>query len=123
MCRCADMCPRARSIVEAASSSEAAAAISSAYNVLGCSRAGKDAYYNMKLEVAQVVYKHKLRDLKTAYPGEFCGFSEGSFRDMVEWTICLEAAGITVPATVCAARKIRFNLKAAVADVSKYAHD
>ena len=101
-----DMCPRARELYEMATSSEAALAIVAAYNVLSLSRGGTDAFFNEKLAHAEVRYAHALRRLKDAYPGEFCGFSQNSAKEMVGWTIQVEATGLAMPAARAAAKRV-----------------
>ena len=111
----ADMCPRARAMLDMATSQEAAAAIVAAFCVVALSRGGRDAHFNEKLEVAQVRYRHALRRLQQEYPGEFCGFSQGSAREMVDWAVRVESVGQEIPAARVAARKVRFDLEAAAA--------
>ena len=110
-----DMCPRAREMYEMATSSEAALAIVTAYNVLSLSRGGKDSFFDEKLAHAEVGYAHALRRLKDAYPGEFCGFSQNSAKEVVGWTIRVEATGLAMPAARAAAKRVGFPLEANVA--------
>ena len=105
--------PRSRALHDMAISLEAAIAIVAAYNVVGAERDGRDPYFNERLEKAQVQYKHGLRRLKDAYPGEFCGFSEQSAKEMVYWTIDFESLGFSIPAAAAAARNIGFDLEKA----------
>ena len=112
------MCPRGCAILDMATSEEVAIAIFGAYNLFNQTRRsrGGEMYFNEKLELAQVRYKHALRRLKVAYPGEFCDFSEQSPWDMIGWTIALQSVGMTVPAAVDAAKQIGFKLQQAAAD-------
>ena len=111
----ADMCPRARAMLDMATSQEAAAAIVAAFCVFALSRGGRDPHFNEKLDIAQVRYRHALRRLQQEYPGEFCGFSQESAREMVDWAIRIESCGQQIPAARAAARKVRFDLEAAAA--------
>ena len=111
----ADMCPRAHTILDMATSWEAAGLITAAYAVASLARHGRDAHFNRKLEHAQVDYRHALRRLKEAYPGDHCGWSQNSARQVMEWTVRLEAAGQSIPAAVAAARRVGFPLQQAAA--------
>ena len=96
-------------------STEAAALIAAAYAVASLARRGRDPHFNRKLEHAQVDYRHALRRVKEAYPGDHCGWSQNSAREVMEWTVRLEAAGHSIPATVAAARRVSFPLQQAAA--------
>ena len=65
-------------MIEMAESKEAAQAIYAAYGIMNYRRLGHDTYFNEELEVAEVRYKHALRRLKRAFPGEFCDWTEQS---------------------------------------------
>jgi hypothetical protein len=118
-CSCVKLPARALSNVEMAQSQEAAAAIDAAFEVMHQGRrGGKDPYFNMHLEIAQVKFKHALRDLRQAYPGQFCGIAEADHDAIVSWTVRLAALGISIPAAVTAARRVRFNMAGAVAEVA-----
>ena len=116
-CRCVELPARAIANVEMAQSQEAAAAIDAAFAIMDQGRRRKDPYFNKQLEIAQVEFKHALRDLRRAYPGEFCGITESDHNAIVGWTVRLSAFGISVPAAVAAARRVRFNMAGAVAEV------
>ena len=112
-----EMCPRALALLDMAMSKEAAMAIVPAFKVFTqIAQHGSDAFFNEKLELAEVQYKHALRRLKQVYPDEFCGFSENSAWEVVSWTIRLSAFGQTIPAAVAAARAVGFDLQMAAAE-------
>ena len=115
----ADMCPHAHAMYDMATSQEASTAIAAAFLVVALSRRG-DKHFNKKLELQQVQadvhYRHALRRLQQAYPGEFCGFSQNSARQMVDWALRIEAMGLQVPAARAAAQKLCFDFESAVAD-------
>ena len=117
-CRCVELPARAISNVEMAQSQEAAAAIDAAFAIMDQGRRRKDPYFNKQLELAQVEFKHALRDLRRAYPGEFCGIGETDHDAIVGWTVRLAAFGISIPAAEVAARRVRFNMAGAVAEVA-----
>ena len=57
-------------------------------------------------------YAHALRRLKDAYPGEFCGFSEQSYMEVLGWTrVRLYSMGHIIPAAVAAAKRIGLPLE------------
>ena len=113
-----EMCPRAIAMLNMIKSQEVAVAITSAYIVwyhgqLG----GKDTDINEKLELAQVRYKHALRRLKEAYPGEFSDFSNDSYKEILFWTVRLQSIGRPVPAAVAAAGRVGFPLEQMALDL------
>ena len=63
-CRCVELPARAIANVEMAQSQEAAAAIDAAFAIMDQGRRRKDPYFNKQLEIAQVEFKHALRDLR-----------------------------------------------------------
>ena len=109
------MSPQATASLEMTLSPEAATAIKAAFFALGHSRRGRDTFYNEDLEIAQVRYKHALRRLKRAYPGELCDWTEHSPERMYEWALMWEAAGHPIPAAAAAANILRINLQRAAA--------
>ena len=61
----ADMCPRARRILDMSESDEVATAVKAAFMVIFHSVKGtKDSFFNEQLEVAELKYQHALRRLK-----------------------------------------------------------
>ena len=73
-----EMCPRARALLEAAMSREAAVLIIAAFSVWALGGGdGTDSFFDEELQVAQVRYSHALRRFKHEYP-EFCGWGERS---------------------------------------------
>ena len=111
------MCPRAKAMYDMATSQEASLAIVAAFVVHRFSQGRSDPNLNEKLELAQVRYRHALRRLQGAYPGELCGFSQNSAREMVYWAIRVEALAGPVPAARTAARKVGFDFDRAVSDM------
>jgi hypothetical protein len=107
----APLCHRAHTYIEMAMSEAAGRTILAAYNVCHHKRRGQDPFYHEALEIAEVRYKHAMRQLKRAFPGEFCGWTESSALQMVDWTVRLEHAGHSVPAAVSAAALVGFNLR------------
>ena len=101
-------------------SEEAAAAISAAFSVVDFERDGFDPYIDARLEMAQVLYKHSLRRLKSAFPGELCGLPEHSAVEMVRWMVRLRAARVCVPAAERAAERVGFNLLGAAVDFERH---
>jgi hypothetical protein len=110
------MCPRAKYMYDMATSPEAACAIVAAYTVWWHSRQPGDSVFNEPLQIAQVRYSHALRRLKFAYPGEFCGFSEQSYKEMMRWTVAFESLGHAVPAARKVAAKVGFPLQVCAAE-------
>ena len=53
------------------------------------------------------------------YPGEFCGFSQNSAKEMVAWTVQVEATGLVMPAARAAAKRVGFPLEANVASCAE----
>ena len=82
----------------------------------GARRQGRGQAPKAKLELAQVRYRHALRRLQCAYPGELCGFSQNSAREMVHWAIRVEALAGPVPAARAAACKVGFDFNTAVSN-------
>ena len=112
------MCPRAKATYDKATSEEAADAISAACTVLGLSQGRSDLHLNEKLELAQVRYRHTLRRLQQAYPGELCGYSQHSAKQMVEWTVRVEACAGQIPAARIAGPSV-FDLSVSTSSVRK----
>ena len=78
-----------------------------AFAVMHNGRGGRDAHFQEELEVAQVRYKHALRRLKQAYPGEiFETWGEPSAGIMVRYAQQLHRVGHPIPAAVAAAREV-----------------
>jgi hypothetical protein len=111
----APLCPRARAALEMTLSQDAASAIKAAFFFLGHTRRGRDTFYNEELELTHVRYKHALRRLKRAYPGELCDWTEHAPERMYEWALMWEAAGHPIPAAAAAAHVLRINLQKAAA--------
>ena len=66
-----ELCPCGRAKLEMLESSQVAAAMKAAFGVVYAkATAGSDALVDEALEHAHVTYKHALRRLKLAYPGE-----------------------------------------------------
>ena len=112
-CSGEELCPRARALIEAATSDEAAVMIDTAYTVIKLSKRGGDAHFNEKLELAQVRYGHALRRFKQQNP-EFCGWGSHPAELVVTWTVQFAAAGYPIPAAAAAASRIRFDMSRAV---------
>ena len=74
-----------------------------------------------QLELAQVQLKHALRRLKAAHPDalEGCPWDEHAARSVVSWTVDVHSTGHVVPATVAAARRVKFDLDRAAADARR----
>jgi hypothetical protein len=108
-------CPHARAVHDMATSPEASRTIIAAFVVLASSQGNCDPHFNEKLELAQVRYRHALRQLQQAYPGELCGFSQNSAKQMIDWVLRLESAGLPVPIARAAARKVGFDFERGVA--------
>ena len=108
--------PRGERQVQISRSSEVAYAITTAFAVLHNGQRGcRDPHFHEELEVAQVRYKHALRRLKRAYPGELCDWTEHAPERMYEWALMWEAAGHPIPAAAAAAHVLRINLQKAAA--------
>ena len=112
-CSGEEICPRARALIEAAMSDEAAVMIGAAFDVIKHSGRGGDAHFNEQLELAQVRYGHALRRFKQENP-EFCGWGSHSAKLVVTWTVRCAAAGYPIPAATAAADRIRFDMSRAV---------
>ena len=107
----APTCAGGRAALEMTLSQEAASTIKAAFFVLHHTRRSPDTFYNEELEIAQVRYKHALRRLKRAYPGELlCDWTENSPERMFEWVLVWVAAGYAIPAAVAAAHMLQFPL-------------
>ena len=77
-------------MLDMAMSTEVAVTILAAYTVFKYSPpSGQETFFNEEFQVDEVRYSHALRRLKDAYPGEFCGFSEKSYLEIMEWTVRL----------------------------------
>ena len=96
--------------VQISRSSEVAYAVTTAFAVMHNGRGGRQAHFHEELEVAQVRYKHALRRLKQAYPGEmFDGWGELSAGIMVRYVRQFNQMGHPIPAAVAAAREVLGN--------------
>ena len=110
------MCPRDRELYVMATSSEASLAIFAAYAVVSLSHFSTNLLDDMdELEMAELRFKQYLRRLHAAYPGEFSCFSQDSAKEMVEWTITIEASGMPLRSARLAAKEFGFKLEVAVA--------
>jgi hypothetical protein len=113
---CTDgMCPRARARIEAAMSTEAAVLIVAAFGVISAKSCGRDPHFNEELELADVRFRHALRRLQQAYPGEFCSWSQHSTALVIQWTLRCACVGHPIPAAEAAARRIGLNMEWAMA--------
>lgn len=108
-----DICPRARALLEAALSNEAAALVIAAFTLSSLTRCGGDANLNEELQLAEVRFSHALRRFKCAYP-EFCVWGQRSEKLVVDWTIRLAAHGRPIPAAEAVARRLGFDMDCAV---------
>ena len=103
----ADMCPRARRIIDMSESDEVATAVKAAFLVIFHSVKGtKDSFFNEQLEVAELKYQHALRRLKQAYPEEFCGWGLKSAEHMAAWAVGLGDRGHPIAAAQQAAKAL-----------------
>ena len=103
----ADMCPRARRIIDVSESDEVATAVKAAFLVIFHSVKGtKDSFFNEQLEVAELKYQHALRRLKQAYPEDFCGWGPKSAEYMAAWAVGLGDKGFPVAAAQQAAKAL-----------------
>ena len=110
------MCPRARELYAMATSSEASLAIFAAYAVVSLSHFSTNLLDDLdELEMAELRFKQYLRRLQAAYPGEFSCFSQDSAKEMVEWTITIEASGMPLRSARLAAKEFGFKLEVAAA--------
>ena len=100
------ICERARDRFAMAQTKDAVLAIGTAFYIARCMREGCDSYYIEDLEQAEVAYKHALRRLSRAYPGEFAGMSERSWWQLVHWTTRMRALGFPIPAAERAAARM-----------------
>ena len=66
-------------------------------------------------------YKHALRELQEAHPGEFIHFKPEVPMQMVEWAVRCEATGFSIPAAVAVAEQIGFPLQQVAASHAKRA--
>ena len=110
-----EICPRARALLEAAMSSEAAVLIIAAFSVWalgGCD--GAYSFFDEELQVAQVRYTHALRRFKQKYP-EFCGWGERSAKLVMLWTVGCAAADHPIPVAEKVASRVGFDMPRAVA--------
>ena len=93
--------------VKISRSSEVAYAIMTAFAVMYNGRGGREAHFHEELEVAEVRYKHALRRLKQAYPGEtFESWGVQSAGIMVGYTRQFHRMGHQIPAAAAAAREV-----------------
>ena len=104
-----EMCPRARAYVEAAMSDEAAVLIVAAFRVWALEGDGRDPHFNEELQVAQLRYSHALRPFKQEHT-QFCGWSERSWLQVIDWTIRCAAAGFPIPAAEKVAGRVGFDM-------------
>ena len=100
------ICERAHDRFAMAQTEDAVRAIGTAFYIARCKREGCDSYYIEDLETAEVAYKHALRRLTRAYPGEFAGMSERSWWQLVHWTTRMHALGFPIPAAERAAARM-----------------
>eukprot|EP00966_Prymnesium_polylepis_P144600 3339019-Prymnesium_polylepis.1 len=84
-------------------------------------RFGKEVDINGGLEMTLVGYKHALRELQEAQPGEFVNFKPEEPMRMVEWAVRCEATGHSIPAAVAVAEQIGFPLQQVAAEHAKRA--
>jgi hypothetical protein len=110
------MCPKALAMLDMIMSPEVALTIVAAYKVWNHHGRGIDRNINEKLELAEVQFKHALRRLSDAYPGEFFDFSNDSYMDILGWTVRLQSIGRPVPAAVAASARVGFPLEQMAAD-------
>ena len=68
---------------------------------------------NEEFDLAKVRFKHAMRRLKVAYPHQHYGFWEQEAKEVVNWTIRVEAAGQSIKAAVAVARKTGLDLQEA----------
>ena len=101
-------CAEGERQVQISRSSEVAYAITTAFAVLHNGQRGRrDPHFHEELEVAQVRYKHALRRLKLAYPGElFDGWGECSAVLMCRYAHQLARMGYPIPAAAAVAREV-----------------
>ena len=103
----ADICPRARRIMDMSESDEVATAVKAAFMVIYHTvRGTKDSFFNEQLEVAELKYQHALRRLKQAYPEEFCGWGLKSAEHMAAWAVRLGDMGHPIAAAQQAAKAL-----------------
>ena len=103
----ADICPRARRILDMSESEEVATAVKAAFLVIYHTvRGTKDSFFNEQLEVAELKYQHALRRLKQAYPEEFCGWGLKSAEHMAAWAVGLGDRGHPIAAAQQAAKAL-----------------
>ena len=114
-CCSAQACPRARAMIEKATSQEVAVLIINAFRSWWYRKV--DSFFSEQAEHAQVAFKHAMRRLRRAYPGDFCEWSEQSPWAVVLWTIRCKAVGVSIPAAVAAARMIGFDFDRAAAEM------
>ena len=110
---------RARAILALACSDEVGEAIRYAFWVMNERRFGKEVDINGGLEMTLVGYKHALRELQEAQPGEFVNFKPEEPMRMVEWAVRCEATGHSIPAAVAVAEQIGFPLQQVAAEHAK----
>ena len=107
-CFAADMCPHARKLLEISESPEVAYAITTAFAIYYNGRGGRERYFHEELEVAEIRYKHALRRLKLAYPGqEFDSWGERSAGLMVRYARRFTRAGHPIPAVANVVHRMR----------------
>ena len=79
-------------------------------------RFGMELATNGGLEMTLVGYKHALRELQEAHPGEFVNFKPEEPMRMVEWAVRCEVTEYSIPAAVAVAEHIGFPLQQVAAD-------
>ena len=106
------ICPRARAMIDALLSAEAADAIDWAYEVVDLRRfAARDDLFMESLDAADLHLGYALRRLLKAYPTELNGFIAESSKaeSLMALTVKLESLGTSVPAAVDAARRVGYD--------------
>ena len=103
----ADICPRARRILDMSESDEVATAVKAAFLVIFHTvRGSKESFFNEQLEVAELKYQHALRRLKQAYAEEFCGWGLKSAEHMAAWAVRMGDMGHPIAAAQQAAKAL-----------------
>jgi len=117
--------PEAQAQLAMAMSPEAAAVIKPAYIIARRTHPSRLARVaslddDEELELAQVRFKHALRRLAAAFPGEYskeyCRWDEHSAPEVVDWTVRVHCTGHRIRAAEVAAVVARFDLQKATDD-------